>query len=129
MVMFDNLNQYCTRIYKDKTSGKLLFMPIYKIFVDNNSGEIKTELPYYKELYNKYVGKSINEVEKYMDLFNNEYVRFYKNEEIVGEGFVSHFHKTNNKIEIKNSKVNITSKIDKIEKIKFDVLGLYNLNI
>ncbi len=129
MVMFDSLKQYCTRIYKDKTTGRLLFMPILRIFVDNKSGEIKTELPYYKELYNKYVGKNIEEVEKYTDLFNNEYVRFYKNGEIVGEGLVQYFDKTNNIVKIKNSKINITSKIDKIQKIKFDVLGLYNLNI
>ena len=104
-------------------------MPILRIFVDNKSGEIKTELPYYKELYNKYVGKNIEEVEKYTDLFDNEYVRFYKNGEIVGEGLVQYFDKTNNIVKIKNSKINITSKIDKIQKIKFDVLGLYNLNI
>ena len=54
---------------------------------------------------------------------------FYKNGEIVGEGLVQYFDKTNNIVKIKNSKINITSKIDKIQKIKFDVLGLYNLNI
>ena len=46
-----------------------------------------------------------------------------------GEGFVSGYHKTLNKIVIKNSKQNITAKTKKIEKIKFDKLGLYNLNI
>lgn len=129
MVMYDSLNQYCTRVYKDKETGKLLFMPILKIFIDSKSGKINTNLDYYKQLYDNYVGKSLEQVEEYMDLFNNEYVRFYKDDKIVGEGLVSGFHKTNNKIEIKNSKTNITSKIDRIEKVKFDILGIYNFNI
>lgn len=129
MVIYDNLSQYCTRIYKDKYTGKLLFMPILQIFVDNKTGEINTNLPYYKELFDKYVGTDPKDVEKYIDLFNNEYVRFYKKGEKIGEGLVQYFDKTNNKIAIKNSKSNIGCNIDKIEKIKFDVLGLYNLNI
>ena len=129
MVMFDSLKQYCTRIYRDKESGKLLFMPILRIFVDNNSGEIRTDSDYYKVLFDTYVGKEEQDVEKYMDLFNNEYVRFYKNGEALGEGLVSCFHKTLNKIIIKNCNVSITPKIDIIEKIKSDILGLYNLNI
>ena len=104
-------------------------MPILRIFVDNNSGEIRTDSDYYKVLFDTYVGKEEQDVEKYMDLFNNEYVRFYKNGEALGEGLVSCFHKTLNKIIIKNCNVSITPKIDIIEKIKSDILGLYNLNI
>ena len=129
MIMFDSLKQYCTRIYRDKESGKLLFMPILRIFVDNNSGEIRTDSDYYKVLFDTYVGKEEQEVEKYMDLFNNEYVRFYKNGEVLGEGLVSYFHKTHNIIIIKNCNASINKKVDTIEKIKSDILGLYNLNI
>lgn len=49
LLMYDSVKSYCTRIYKDKESGKLYFMPIYKIFIDNNSGEIKTDSKYYKK--------------------------------------------------------------------------------
>lgn len=129
MLMYDTLKSYCTRVYKEKETGKLLFMPIYKIFIDNNSGEIRTDSEYYKTVYNTYIKTELDNVEKYMDIYNNEYVRFFIKDECIGEGFVSCFHKTLNKIEIKNCNKSITTKVTKIEKIKFDVLGLYNLNI
>ena len=129
LLMYDTLKQYCTRVYKDKENGKLYFMPIYKIFIDNNSGEIKTDSEYYKKVFDEYVGKDIGSIELYMDIYNNEYVRFEDEKGNMAEGLVSCFHKTNNKIEIKKSNKSITTKTKKIEKIKFDVLGLYNLNI
>lgn len=64
-----------------------------------------------------------------MDLYNNEYVRFEDGRGDIAEGLVSYYDKTNNKIEIKKSSKSITSNTKKIEKIKSDVLGLYNLNI
>lgn len=127
-LMYDSLKSYCTRIFKDKNTKKLYFMPIYKMFVDNKSGEINETLPYYQQIYQEYVNKDFNEVEKYMDLYNNEYVRFETNKGEIAEGLVSGFHKTLNKIIIKKAEKSITSFTVKIEKIKSDVLGLYNLN-
>lgn len=129
LLMYDSIKSYCTRIYKDKDNGKLYFMPIYKIFIDNNSGEIREDLEYYKKVYEEYVGKDITLLDKYMDLYNNEYVRFEDDKGNIAEGLVSGYDKSNNKIEIKKSSKNITSKTIKIKKIKSDVLGLYNLNI
>ncbi len=129
LLMYDSLKSYCIRIYREKESGKIYFMPIYRIFIDNNSGEIKENTEYYKKVFDEYVGKSLEDIEKYMDIYCNEYVRFEDKNGGVGEGFVSGFHKTHNIIEIKNSKKSITKQTVKIEKIKSDVLGLYNLNI
>ena len=127
--MYDSLESYCTRVYIDKINKKLYFMPIYKIFIDNNSGEIRENLDYYKKVFEKYVGKENNSVEKYMDIYNNEYVRFENSKGEIAEGLVSCFDKTNNVIVIKKSTKNITSNTIKIEKIKSDILGLYNLNL
>lgn len=129
LLMYDSVKSYCTRVYKDKESGKLYFMPIYKIFIDNNSGEIKTDSKHYKRCFDEYVGRNLETIEKYMDLYNNEYVRFEDDKGNIAEGLVSYYDKVHNIIVIKKSSKNITQKTIKIEKIKSDVLGLYNLNI
>lgn len=129
LLMYDNVNSYCTRIYKDKENGKFYFMPIYKIFIDNNSGKIREDLDYYKKVYDEYVGKDSTAVDIYMDLFNNEYVRFEDNKGNVSEGLVKGFDKANNVINVKKCNKSINSKTVKIEKIKYDVLGIYNFNI
>lgn len=128
MLMYNKLSSYCTRVYKDKENGKLYFMPIYMIFLDNKSGEIREDSDYYKKIYNEYVGKDLDKIEKYMDIFNNEYVRFEDSKGNINEGLICGFHKTLNKIVVKNAKTSITQNTVKIEKIKSDVLGLYNLN-
>jgi CRISPR-associated endonuclease Csn1 len=128
LLMYDSLKSYCTRVYRDIENGKLYFMPIYKIFIDNNSGEIRTDSDYYKKVYNECVKQDIEKLEKYMDIYNNEYVRFENKKGEVAEGLVSYYDKSNNKIEIKKTSKNITANTVKIEKIKSDVLGLYNLN-
>ena len=128
MLIYDSLSSYCTRVYKDKNNQMMYFMPIYKMFINNNSGEIRKELDYYRETFKQYVGKDLNDVDHYMDIYNNEYVRFEDKNGLIGEGLVLGFHKANNKIVIKNCSKSITKNTIKIEKIKSDVLGLYNLN-
>lgn len=118
------LSSYGTRIFKDE--NKLYFMPMYRVFVDFKTGKLKENSSYYKEVYNKYVGKE--NVEFLMDLFTNDYVRFEDKNGNVSEGYVSYFHKTLNKIVIKNSN-SITASSINVKKIKSDILGLYNLNI
>ena len=128
LLMYDNIASYCTRVYKNKVNGELYFMPIYKIFIDSN-GKIDENLPYYKVVFDKFVNKDFSEIEKYADIYNNEYVRFETKNGEMHEGLVSYFDKTNNKIVIKNCSKSITSSTKNIEKIKSDILGLYNLNI
>ena len=128
LLMYDNISSYCTRVYKNKENGELYFMPIYKIFIDSN-GKINEDLPYYKVVFDKYVNKDFSQIEKYKDIYNNEYVRFETKNGEIFEGLVSGFHKTLNKIVVKNCSKSITSSTKNIEKIKSDILGLYNLNI
>lgn len=120
------LSSYCTRVYKD--NEKLYFMPIYKVFVNQNTGKIDTDNWYYKEVYNKFVGKDENELEYYMDLYNNEYIRFEDKKGKIQEGYVTGFHKTNNKVEMKKCN-SIVPSCKNLKKIKSDILGLYNLNV
>ncbi len=127
-LMYASLAQYCTRVYKEKNTEKLYFMPIYYLFINKNTKEIDDSSVYYKDVYNKFVEKNKNEIEHYMDIFNNEYVRFKDKKGNEAEGLVKGFDKASNRIEMKDSK-NIGTSIVEIKKIKFDVLGLYNLNI
>lgn len=117
-----NLASYGTRVFKD--DERLFFMPMYKVFV-NKDGTLNTNSRYYKEVYNKFVGKE--DVEFYMDLFTNDYVRFEDKKGNVVEGFVSYFDKTNNKVVIKKAN-NLTSTCKNLQKVQSDILGLYNLN-
>lgn len=119
-----SLSSYGTRIFTD--GEKLYFLPMYKVFTNLNTGELDVNNSYYKKIYNIYVGKE--NVEFVMDLFNNDYVRFEDKKGSISEGYVSYFHKTHNFIVIdKSSTLKNTSK--NIQKIKSDVLGLYNLNV
>ena len=117
-----NLASYGTRVFKDEE--RLYFMPMYKVFV-NKDGSLNKNSRYYKEVYNKFVGKE--NVEFYMDLFINDYVRFEDKKGNVVEGFVSSFHKTLNKVVIKNAN-SLTTSSKNLQKIQSDILGLYNLN-
>lgn len=117
-----NLASYGTRVFKD--DERLYFMPMYKVFV-NKDGSLNTNSKYYKEVYNKFVGKE--DVKFYMDLFTNDYVRFEDKKGNVVEGFVSYFHKTLNKVVIKNAN-SLTTSSKNLQKIQSDILGLYNLN-
>lgn len=119
-----SLNSYGTRIFTD--GEKYYFLPMYKVFTDLKTGKIDVNNDYYKTIYNIYVGKE--NVDFVIDLFNNDYVRFEDKNGNINEGYVSYFHKTLNKVEIKNSN-SITSTSKNIKKIKSDILGLYNLNI
>ena len=123
LLMYDKINSYCTRVYKNKENGELYFMPIYKIFIVSN-GKINENLPYYKVVFDKYVNKDFSQIEKYKDIYNNEYVRFETKNGEIFEGLVSGFHKTLNKIVVKNCSKSITSSTKNIEKIKSDILGL-----
>lgn len=117
-----NLASYGTRVFKD--DERLYFMPMYKVFV-NKDGSLNKNSKYYKEVYNKFVGKE--DVVFYMDLFTNDYVRFEDKKGNVVEGFVSYFHKTLNKVVIKNAN-SVTTSSKNLKKIQSDILGLYNLN-
>lgn len=128
MLMYDSLKSYCTRVYRDSTDGKLYFMPIYKIFINNKSGKIRTDSEYYRQTFERFVKNTLTEEDFYMDLYNNEYVRFENKNGEISEGYVVGFHKTLNKVVIKKSS-SITSSTKSIKKIKSDILGLYNLNI
>ncbi len=120
-----SLNSYGTRIFTD--GEKLYFLPMYKIFTNLKTGELDVNNSYYKTIYNTYVGKE--NVEFVIDLFNNDYVRFEDKKGNISEGYVSYFNAgSNNKIVIKESN-SITQFSKNIQKIKSDILGLYNLNI
>jgi CRISPR-associated endonuclease Csn1 len=128
-LMYDSLQQYCSRVFKHKETGKLYIMPIYKVCVDFKTKKVLQDSKYYKTLYNEFIGVDRNELDFYMDLFNNEYIRFVNNDATVHEGFVGDFHKNNAKIIVKNC-ISITQKKTiEIKKINMDILGLYNLNV
>ncbi len=119
-----SLNSYGTRIFTD--GEKYYFLPMYKVYTNLKTGKIDLNNDYYRIIYDKYIGK--DNVEFVMDLFNNEYVRFEDKNGKINEGYVSYFDKTNNKIVINNSN-SITQSSKNIQKVKSDILGLYNLNL
>ena len=71
---YDSLKMAGTGIFKDRDSGNIYFLPYYKVFIDKKTGEPDTDHPYYKEVYNEFIGENRN-VEYYMTVYQDEYLK------------------------------------------------------
>lgn len=100
LIGLDSLGQYCTQIYEDLDNKKFVFLPIFALSVDLHSKRINKDNFYYKLLYQKYIGtKNI----KYIcSLYNGNYLEITKKTDKIISGVYQCFHKTNNKICLKN---------------------------
>lgn len=125
-IMMDSLKTYCTKVYKNIDKGGFVFLPIYTIFMDLETKEIKTENHYYQKLYQELIGDT--KVEEMMDIFNNDYLIVQKKNGEEIQGFVSHYHKGKNSIVFKTN--GALSKSDKEFTVKkIYGLGALNLNL
>jgi CRISPR-associated endonuclease Csn1 len=99
-IALDSLSQMCTRIYIDIESNKFAFLPIYSISVDLNTKKIKEDEYYYKEMYKKYIG---NKRVRYLtDIYDGDLIEIVKKDGSVISGLYKCFHKTNNRLCLKN---------------------------
>lgn len=99
-IALDSLSQYCTRVYVDLEENKFLFLPIYTISLDPKTKDVRKNEKFYMQFYNKYINNK--KVEFIADIHNGEYLEIIKSDGSKIEGNYQYFHKTNNKICLKN---------------------------
>lgn len=101
---FDSLAQHCTKVFVDMEENKFVFLPIYSISIDLNTGKLKENDAYYQQIYHKYIGDK--KVKFLTDLYNGDWIEVKKKKDgkvIMGE--YQYFHKTYNRIELKNKSI------------------------
>lgn len=116
----DSLKQYCTEIYYDIDHNKFAFLPVYSVSVDLNNKRINKEDAYYKKLKDIYL-KNAN-VKYITVVFNGNYMEIIKSNGIVVNGIYQYFHKTNNKLLLKNGNA-LTSSDKSFTIYDVDILG------
>lgn len=120
LIALDSLKQYCTEIYYDIDHNKFAFLPVYSVSVDLNHKKINREDYYYKKMREVYLKDS--NVEYITTIFNGNYISVIKKNGFVINGFYRYFHKTNNKLLLKNDEA-LTSSDKSFTIYDVDVLG------
>lgn len=119
-IAFDSLAQACTEVYVDIKTNKFVFLPVYSVSMNLKDKTINKEETYYKQLYDKYIGKK--DVRYVTTLYNGMYVEVEKRN---GEKFFDEyqcFHKTNNKVILKGGS-SLTCNDLSLSVYDVDVLG------
>ncbi len=125
-IAFYNLSQVCTKVFVDSENNKFVFLPIYSISVNLKNGQINENNELYQKLYKLYIG---DKKAKYLiDLYKGDYIEIIKANNQKISGYYSSFHKTLDKICLKNG--SYFTKNDKAFTLyKFDILGNISKNL
>lgn len=100
LIGLEGLSQVCTRVYKDLDNNKFIFLPIYSISVNLETGKVKENDKYYKMYYDKYINNK--NVKFIVDLYNNDLVNIIKGKGHKVSGFILGFDKESSRIRLKN---------------------------
>lgn len=119
-----------SRIYYSMETSKFYFPPLYRIYVNQENGEIDTNNSYYKSMYQYFIGD--NKVVKLIDVYQGSWVRVTKKDGSSYEGKVQGIHKYKKSIMFylngftKGEKLKVsafTSSDKRIEVFGVDILG------
>lgn len=120
LLAYDSLAQYCTQVFVDLDENKFVFLPIFCISIDLNNGKLKDDDFFYKTLYEKYIqNKNVKHI---ANLYNGNYLEIEKKNGNIIKGEYQGFHKTNNRIVLKNGIYFTTSDLS-FSVFDIDVLG------
>ncbi len=120
LLVLDSLALHCTKIYLDLDRQKFIFLPIYSVFVDLKTRRLKQDDPYYQTLCKKYIGDK--KVRFITNLYSGNWLEVTKKNGTVVTGEYQTFHKTLNKIELKNGRSFTTNDLS-FSLYDIDVLG------
>ena len=119
LIGLDSVSIYCTRLFWDKDSKKIIFIPVYVPTVDFKTKRINENHPLYQNYFQKMLnGKN---VEFIVDLFNGDYVEIEKSDGTILKEYIKGYDKSSKAIQCKSGK-RITSK-DRFTLYDVDVLG------
>ena len=120
LIAFYSLKQHCTKVYYNMENQKFVFLPVFKISVDQKTGKINNKDFYYQQLYNEYIGTK--KVTFISNIYNGNWLEIQKkNGSIIGGEF-EYFDITNKSIKLKNKKIFTVNDLG-FQLIDFDVLG------
>ncbi len=125
-IMLDSLKMSHTEIYQDIKSKKYYFVPVYLVCCNLKTGKVNKQHHYYQQFYQEFIGN--REVEFIMNIRTNEYVKITKKNGECYESRVYGYHKTLNKLSLKNGKAFTVNDLA-IEKIPVYGLGRRNLKL
>lgn len=100
LLAYDSVAQYCTKVFMDIEKNQFVFLPVFCISVDLKTGKLKENDIFYQTLYRKYIGNK--KVKYIVSLYNGNYLEIEKKNGTIITGEYQYFHKTNNKIILKN---------------------------